>query len=41
MFIEFQIIIFTVTRINNAQNIKFSINDFFVKCGQVPRKLRI
>ena len=24
-----------------AQNIKFSIKDFFSKCDQIPRKLRI
>ena len=26
---------------NTAQNMKFSIKDFFSKCGQIRRKLRI
>ena len=27
--------------INTAQNMKFSITDFFIKCDQIHRKLRI
>ena len=33
---EFQVVIFTVTRINTAQK-KFSFKYFFIKCDQILR----
>ena len=46
MTIKFQTFLLTThpyssTNLMNAQNMKFSIKDFFSKCDQIRRKLRI
>ena len=34
-------LILAIIKTNTAQKMKFSINDFFSKCGHIHRKLRI
>ena len=40
-YMEYMKIFETPYATNTAQNIKFSIRDFFSKCDQIRRKLRI
>ena len=35
------ILFLKILKLNTAQNMKFSIKDFFSKCDQIRRKLRI